>query len=160
MNINQPEIKEEHDLLEKVLDFSFQIGGTTICFNQIADRVDLDLTVPTNESADELSVEEIQKLERIIQELEDYLESLHEKARKLEEQLPEEKRWPRPKELQDIYDECSRVSDYLGLWRGELHVIQNSGGTITTPLLGSFDAQNQKVYILMNWQWFFVRFFH
>lgn len=150
MNINQQEIQEEHDLLEKVLNFSFQIGGTTICFNQIADRVDLDLNVPKDENTDMLSVEEIQKFERIIQESENRLESLHEKARKMEELLPEEKRSPRPKELQDIYDECSWVSDYLGLWRDELYVIQNSGGRITTPLLGSFDAQNQKVYLYIE----------
>ena len=150
MNLNQKEIKEEHDLLEKVLNFSFQIGGATICFNQIADRVDLDLNVPKDENTDMLSVEEIQKFERIIQESENRLESLHEKARKMEELLPEEKRWPKPKELQDMFDECERLSNHLGLLHGQLSKLQESGGTITTPLLGSFDAQNQKVYLYIE----------
>ena len=150
MNIYQEKVKEEHELLEKVLNFSFQIGRTTICFNQIADRVDLDLNVPTNESTDELSDEEIQKLERTIQDIQDLQASLYEKAKKQEEQISEEERCQRPKELQDMFDECDRLSNHLGLLQGELSKLQKSGGTITTPLLGSFDAQNQKVYLYIK----------
>lgn len=155
MNIQQTRLNNyEITLLKKVLDFSLSIGSSHICFRDITDKVGLDLTIPRKYNEENLGKEQIERLSKRIKELEREIERW-EKTRKSIDLLhlsdeersaiyvtfPWRKRYP-----------AWTIHDYIPLLRDQKSNIERivDQSRIITPLLGCFNADEQKVNLYTN----------
>lgn len=149
----------EKELIEKVLNFSLTIGSTTVCFKDIADKLELDLS--QNKSEEEtIPVEQLEKERDAIND------ELYELRKEFEHTIDEDKRLRKlygpdyrnnpeqSKALDDLRNRLRRISDFI--WP-QLERIQDNldqeidkGGKISTPLRGFFSSTNQTVYLCLK----------
>ena len=128
MNINQPKLTDkEQELLEKVMNFSLQLDSCRICFKDIADNVELDLTVASKQVKEEFSLrteaEERNRIEQAIKELEEEISThISGKPEKLLRQEPYRSKLKKLRQL-----------------RGILNIIDKRNGRLQpVKLLGEF----------------------
>lgn len=145
MNLNQSEIKEEKELLEKVIDFNLLLGSSHICFREIFDKVELDLSKPNEYDHEVISVSLLegkkQELEKRIEELKKEIEELEKKQqqhlRLYDEYViyihPEEKKLPH------LLNELDEIKSCI-----------SKNGCVNTPKLGFFVPVEQMVYLCID----------
>ena len=167
MNINQSQLTQiEQNLITKVLDFPFKVGNTTICLNSISSQVKLELS---NANAYNTEENDIQQLYTIKESLEiqvektkkDYYALLKDFC-SIRDSLSEEELFSEiegepyahaPMEVQDMHSKLNQLEKYcskLSKTRISVNNTIKSNGIVLTPLLGSFDSNNQIVYLYLN----------
>lgn len=159
MNANQQQLTaKEQEVIEKVLNFSLNLNATTICLKNIADKVELDLSIPSMEIKEKvdnnLLREKMQEIEKEIQLVEQKIKKMHDTMNS----LPLEKRIEIRKSL------CSdgpwkrkgphwTPEDYLGFLinkKAEYKQKIDDGGVFITSLLGSFDESKKKIFLYLD----------
>ena len=166
MNLNQSEIKEEKELLEKVIEFNLLLGSSHICFREIFDKVELepiDKDVPEAHRDDSLTEEQLLQLaekaeilDAKIKELEDKIEVVSSKIREIKEQLPDESKndedtWP--DELKVLVNDWKALHREWEKAKGRRWRIQaaiDSKGKQSIQLFGLFSPQEKKVKLFLK----------
>lgn len=151
MNINQIRLThKEQELMEKVLNFPLQVNTTTICFKDIADIIELDLSVPTNFIDEQIDTSSLEKrkgeIEADIQKWKALYQNWFHKTE--EERQSISATWP----WRENYPHHD-LGDYIGMLKDRHEAIKNilvSDGIVHTPLLGSFIPQEKKVYLYLD----------
>lgn len=152
MNINQQQLTEkEQELIEKVLNFSLNINTTTFCFKNIADKVELDLSIPSHSTLEKVDVymltKKKQELEKEIQQVEGIITKIRclttmEARNQLRANGPWKKKGPHwgPEDYYGFLLNKKATLDQMIANRGEF----------STPLLGSFDESKKTVFLYLN----------
>ena len=122
MNIYQQQLENnEIELIKKVLDYTFIIGSTKVCFKDIEDKLILDLSIPENNKYETISID------NLLNEL-----------KKLEKEI-------------DVFKNAGEKTygDYIN-YKLKIEGTIKNGGKIEIPVLGSFNSTNQKVYLYLK----------
>ena len=167
MNISQSQLTQiEQDLIRLVLNFHFDLGRSSICFNNINSQIDL---APIKTAEYYTETFDVNLLNDIRQRLESQLtvvkseyDSLREKLSELYGTLSdEEKSWESdeeayahaPIEFKKMRDEVNRLESYLGKLYSTLLSITDAisaDGIVQTSLLGSFRSEEMRIYLYLE----------
>ena len=143
------------ELLTTVTDYSLSLGYYSICFNDIIDKLELDLSVSEAFSRETLNAEQLEQLTnevvKLVEEIKkwkginnsiDWINISKEERDSIHADFPWRKKHP------DLY-----LPDYIGLLinrKSKMEDIIKNKGEMVIPLLGSFSSDEKKVYLYLK----------
>lgn len=152
MNIKQEELSpKEIELIEKVINFPLFIGSIRICFKDIVDKVELDLSIRSKKIIEKVDINllktKIQDLEKEIQIVEKTIKRIHDLST-MEERNRLRSDGPWRKKGSHWGPE-----DYYGFLLNKkaqyIRTIDNKG-EFSTSLLGSFSESEKTIYLYLD----------